>query len=91
MDGMAGHVHHDAPAPSASLMSAIPATPHACAHQVGGTLAIQKTVQSRTAPATVTLQAFSFQPDADRTIPPLTVNIDQSPPGILTLTAQLRV
>jgi hypothetical protein len=92
MDGMAGHAHHHGrPPSSASLIGAIPVMPYACAHQVGGILAIQKTAQSQAAPATVTLQAFTFQPDADRTILPVTVNIDQSPPGILTLTVQLRV
>jgi len=88
----AGHAHHHSDSTAARVVAAtVPATPHGCGHQVDDALAVQQTVHWLTWPAAVTLQAFVFQPGASHTIRPQTVNIDQSPPGIIVLTAQLRV
>ena len=64
---------------------------HTCDHQFDDTLAVQQTHQPLTAPAVIVLQAFLWPSDGDVALVSRSIFIDKSPPGLLALTAQLRV
>ena len=91
-DAMAGHGHHHSCPPSAPGVGlAMSAVPHTCGHQSDDTVAVQRILQLLTAPAVVAGSAFSFPPADIVAVAARTIDIEQSPPGLLALITQLRV
>lgn len=84
------HQHSPAASPPLAGPAMSPAT-HTCGAPVDDTLAIQQTTQSLIAPAIVAVHAFAFQPPGDLVFAGLARVLDESPPGLLALTTQLRV
>lgn len=91
-DATSGHVHHHScpPLPSVSGIS-VAALPHTCGHPTDQTVAVQQSFQLLTAPALVAAQPFSFAPPLDVTMVTRRTHIEQSPPGLPALPAQLRI
>ena len=87
-----GHAHYHSCAPSATNTgTAINAVPHTCGHSPDDTVGVQQALQLLIPPALLLLDRSLF-PSVERVaLAPHTRNIVHSPPGTLTLSAQLRV
>ena len=91
-DAMAGHGHHHSCPPSTPGAGiAMSTVPHTCGHQSDDTVAVQQILQLLTAPALVAGPAFSFPPADTVAVAARTIDIEQSPPGLLALITPLRV
>jgi hypothetical protein len=84
------HQHSDSASARAVDIAASPEG-HGCDDPVDGVLAIQRPLQSPIAPAVAAGPAPAFQPPAALALITRPAAIQQSPPGILALTTQLRV
>jgi hypothetical protein len=80
------HSCHEAPAPTGTKVSA---APHFCGHADGLPSSVEQAAHPMSAPAIVPVIAFA--PPALPSTPVAVAPIEHSPPGSLTLTAQLRV
>jgi hypothetical protein len=88
----ASHAHHHSSPPSAPSVSVVlNAVPYTCEHQAPDTFGLHQARQLLTAPAFVTVPMFSLSPSSNAPLGCRILDIEQSPPGILALTTQLRV
>jgi hypothetical protein len=92
MGATGGHRHHHSCPPAApSGATAVNAVPHACGHQSNESVATQQVLQAMAPPAFVAAPASPFPPvDLVARIASFR-HVEHSPPGILSLTAQLRL
>jgi hypothetical protein len=87
-----GHAHQHSHGSSPQLLGGtMHSATHSCDHLLDDSLAIQQALQSLTTPAVVSVQAFLWPSASDVTVVERSNVIDKSPPGLLALTAQLRV
>jgi hypothetical protein len=87
-----GHADHHSCAPLDTNASiAIDVVPHACAHPSDDTVGVQQIVQLLTAPPLIVAHRSLFPPIESASVAGRTRDIDDGPPDILALSAQLRV
>jgi hypothetical protein len=92
MQSMADHAqHHSCDQAGVHDGMGVAGVPHVCGHEPAQTTAVQQIIQSLTAPAEVALDAVSLAPPAMARLASTSLRLDQSPPGLIALTSQLRV
>ena len=91
------HAHHHQTVPASTSIAeaaidvGMKAVPHVCQHQQDDAVAIQQALQVLAAPAMVIVDAFVLQPAGIVMLTVRATDIEQSPPEVFALTAQLRV
>jgi hypothetical protein len=85
-----GHAHHHS-AQGRVAGAAMNAVPHTCQHQSKETVGLQQAVHLLTAPVFVVVPVSSLPLVSNASLARRTLDIEHGPPGILALTAQLRV
>jgi hypothetical protein len=87
-----GHADHHSCAPLGTNVGiAVNAVPHACGHSSDDTVGVPQALQLLTAPALIVRPRSLFPPVETATVAEHTRDIDDGPPDILALSAQLRV
>jgi hypothetical protein len=82
------HADHSSARPDGVTVNA---APQRCNHPADVTVAVQRTLESLTAPAVVAVQVLGRQPDVDPIISSRLSVIEYSPPGLLARATHLRV
>jgi len=88
VDASTGHAHqHSCPQSTPTTGTAMNGAPHACGHQPDDTVGVQQALQLFTAPALVGW----LSPLVENVSVAHGLNVEHSPPGIITPSTQLRV